>query len=580
MAASLRERFLPSCISYNIAHRSHSVKGGVPCPPARAPTLLGLGEALQEDATESTVRATVEQGTLRGSCRDDLAVFRGVPFAAAPVGTRRWRRPQPPPPWLGERDATSPGAMSIQPPPNAATAVPGDPTEQSEDCLFLNVWAPWPPGEALPVMVFLHGGGFVGGSAASLLYDGSALATAGVVLVTVNYRLGALGWLAHPALDDGEEGAAPGNFGLYDQLSALEWLQRNVGSFGGDASRVTLFGESAGAMSVAALLSTAAAGTLVRRAVLQSGPAAAMGGESAEDVARQFARELALERLDRERLEGLATDDILRAQGAVRASRVGVGPPFQPVVDGELLAAHPASLIAAHGVGGIELMVGTNKDEWRFWSLSDPNVRELGEGGLVDYVRGHLEAAGLPGCEAENLVTTFRAAREGRGQPAGPSDLHTALSTDWVFRVPAMRLAEAAVRRGSTVYAYLFEHESPFAGGLLGACHALELPFVFGTYRHPMIGVFSGTGPEVEELSRMMVAGWTSFAATGCPTLPGGPAWLPYETTRRATLRLGEEVTMSDAPMDPERAALAEIFGPYGEMEARLAPPRASSGLF
>jgi carboxylesterase type B len=226
----------------------------------------------------------------------------------------------------------------------------------------------------------------------------------------------------------------------------------------------------------------------------------------------------------------------------------------------------------------VDLLVGTNRDEWRFWSLSDAALRELGEPALITYVRRHIEAVGLEHrLDAETVVETFRSAREGRGQSMSTFDLHAAISTDWAFRVPTMRLAEAAREKGSAVYAYLFDWESPFGGGVLGSCHGLELPFVFGTYNHPMIAVFSGVGPEAEQLSNAMVSGWTSFAVSGRPLITGGPEWPIYDASGRATLRLGRTRDVLAAPMEEERSLLDAGFGPYGEFEARTAAPIAST---
>ena len=500
-----------------------------------------------------------------------ISVFRGIPYAAPPVGDLRFRPPRPVPAWEGARPSRF-APMSLQPPPDLAGAVPGDPAEQSEDCLYLNVFTPSPAaGADLPVMVWFHGGGFVSGSATSALYDGSLLALEGVVVVSVNYRLGALGWLAHPALETGggTEEAGFGNWGLLDQLAALAWVAGNVMAFGGDPANVTIFGESAGAMSVAALLATDAAGTTFRRAILESGAALALGQATSTRIAEDLSDELGLSSLTREALLSLPAEEILRAQIAIHPRYETLALPFQPVVDGGALRAHPAAAIAAGNARGVDLLVGTNRDEWRFWTLSNPALRDMDGERMTQALGRLIDNAGLTGrCDPAQTIAVYRSARAERGEPTGSDALYCAIASDWTFRVPAMRLATGA--GSANVFTYLFDWESPFGGGILGSCHALELPFVFGTHSNEYVALFSGTGEEAEELSRVMRAAWTSFAATG---EPGGGVvgeWPRYDAPRRATKRLGRTVEVLDAPMEQERAVLDDAFGPYGALETEL----------
>ncbi len=520
-------------------------------------------------------RAETTYGRVVGVRVDDLVVFRGIPYGAPPVGEWRFRPPQAPRPWSGEREATSFGPLSVQPPPGAGTAIPGDPSECSEDCLYLNVVTPACDGGARPVMVFVHGGGFTGGASSSALYAGERLARHGVVVVTFNYRLGALGWLAHPGLADPDRPeAGSGNFGLHDQLAALEWVAANISSFGGDPGNVTVFGESAGAMSVAALLATSAPRRLFRRAILQSGAAVALGPVDAEQIAEEVAAEAGLSRLTREGLAAIPAEELLRAQQAVASRHEQAGLSFQPVVDGGLLGQHPAAAMAAGSAAGVDLVVGTNRDEWRFWILSNPALRELDEDGLRRRLTHVLGGAGLAGrLDAAETAELYRRALEARGCPSAPADLYCALVSDLTFRVPAMRLALGA--SGARPYAYLFDWESPFGGGVLGSCHALELPFVFGTCANEIVSIFSGGGAEGEGLSEVMRTAWTDFAASG---EPGGEAvgeWPVYSPSRRETKRLGRVVEVLEAPMEEERAWLDSALGPYGVGEnARLSETR------
>ncbi|MHB8245069.1 MAG: carboxylesterase/lipase family protein [Acidimicrobiales bacterium] len=517
---------------------------------------------------------TTISGTVVGDREtDDLCVFKGIPYAAPPIGLLRLRAPRPVVPWRGDLDATSFAPMSIQPPPDPYTSVPGDPTDQSEDCLYLNVFSPDVTGNGggLPVMVWIHGGGYVSGSATSSLYAGDRLAQQGVVLVTVNYRLGALGWLAHPSLADPDMPEAGfGNWGLQDQIAALEWVRSNIASFGGDPQRVTVFGESAGAMSVAALLATSAPRRLFRRAILQSGAALALGEETGRRVAEELAAALGLAEVSRDALSELPASEILRAQMATSARYEILGLPFQPVIDGRVLPSHPAAAIAAGSAEGIDLLVGTNKDEWRFWTWSTPSLREMDGARLERLVGRLIEGVGLTGSlDPSATIDTYRLALQSRDESSAPSDIYSAISSDWTFRVPAMRLAATCEEGSSRAFAYLFDWASPFGGGVLGACHALDLPFVFGSCSNQFVAIFSGGGEEAEQLSEKMRAAWASFAATGSPECLEVGEWPAYDTERRATKRLGRVSEVIDAPMELERRWLDEAFGPYGEIETR-----------
>ncbi|MGA8682042.1 MAG: carboxylesterase/lipase family protein [Acidimicrobiales bacterium] len=511
-------------------------------------------------------------GRIRGTDEDGLVVFRGVPYAAAPVGHRRFRPPQPPQDWSDVRQANSFGPMCPQPPAAGLESIPGDPTEQSEDCLTLNIWTPGLEGAKRPVMVFLHGGGFVSGSSSVAVYHGAALARLGVVVVTLNYRLGVLGWLAHPVLTAPDDGGGFGNWGLRDQIAALGFVREDAARFGGDPANVTIFGESAGAMCVAALLAAPEARSLFRRAILQSGAATAVGASEAIRVAEALATELGIDKLSREALLARPVEDLLAAQQAVGAAQQASGMPFQPVVDGGVLLRHPAAAVADGSAEGADLLVGTNRDEWALFTFGASSVHEIDEARLLRLVRSTIRAAGLAeSIPAEEFIDVHRKARAARGEAVDPPSLYTALGTDWVFRVPAMRLLTAQTSHRGRAYAYLFDWETPFGGGGLGSCHALELPFVFGTADNPFVALFSGSGPEVEALSESMRAAWVAFARTGDPSA-GAPAvrdWPTYTATKRETMRLGRVIEPLSAPMEAERAWLDGRLGPYGEMETR-----------
>ena len=521
-------------------------------------------------------------GRLRGTVEDGLVVFKGVPFAAPPTGPLRLRSPKPPEPWPGVRDATAFGPVAPQPGPLPGETFAGDPTDQSEDCLYLNLWTPALDDAERPVMVWIHGGGFVTGSGGVGVYRGEHLARRGAVVVTINYRLGALGFLSHPNLADEHGGF--GNWGLADQAAALCWVRDHIRAFGGNPDNVTIFGESAGAISVAALLASPITRGLFRRAVVQSGAAVAVGVGSAARLAEVVAAELGLPEVSLETMQAVPVADLLAAQRRVLAEYEALGLPFQPVVDGRMLDRHPAAAIASGAAVGIDLLVGTNRDEWKFFTISNPKLAAIDDARVVRLMAAQLGAAGLSeAIRSDEFVDVVRRARLARGDSVQPAELYSAVSTDWIFRVPSMRLAEAQARVQRT-YAYLFDWETPFGGGILGSCHALEIPFVFGTVRNAAISVFCGSGPDAELLSEKMQAAWVAFARSGDPSSEPLGAWPGYGP-ERLTMRLGRRTEVTEAPMETERAWLDASLGPYGELEAaglervRLPPGREAEAV-
>ena len=545
-------------------------------------------------------------------------MFRGLPFARPPVGPLRFRPPEPPEPWSGVRDAARFGPSASQ---NGALVGPlmslGI-SRTGEDCLYLNVWTPAADRGRRPVLVWIHGGAFVLGSGSQMLYDGATLARRGdVVVVTVNYRLGALGFLR---LRDrfGERLPASGNEGLLDQVAALEWVRDEIAAFGGDPGSVTIFGESAGAMSCATLLGMPRARGLFHRAILQSGAAnylwpratasriadqvlTDLAVASPEDLrAAAPARLLAAQRrlfmdlmlgehhvlgtlspagqrvagavflgltLARRRFGGFTAPvargllDLLRRRGrrrrapaapemaALRALRTQ-GLPFQPVIDGDVIPRHPLAAIRDGAARGIPLLIGTNLDEARLFAPLDPEASTLDEAELLARCR---EA--IPGGTdaARRAIAVYRDARAARGERVEPGDLWFAIESDRTMRYPAMRLAALQAAHQPETYAYLFTWPSPAMGGLFGACHALELPFLFGTLEHPLIRPFTGKGPAAHVLAGQIQDSWIAFARTGRPAHAGIGDWPAYDTAHRRTMILDRQCRVEPAPRDAER---------------------------
>ncbi len=498
-------------------------------------------------------------GKVEGREEQGALVFRGIPFARPPVGELRLRPPVREEPWSGVRPALEHGATAPQ---NASMVgallgLPGG--QQEEDCLTLAVTTPACDGARRPVMFWIHGGGFVMGAGSQPVYESPALAVRGdVVLVTINYRLGALGWLALPALGD-EEGGVVGNLGLLDQIAALEWVRDCIDRFGGDPDNVTIFGESAGGMSVGTLLGTPRAAGLFRRAILQSGASHNVAPlETGARVAEVLMKELGLEPNAVERLRALPAGRILEAQGRalLQMAQQVRGIPFQPTLDGAVLSAPPLDALAGGLAHDVDVLVGTNADEWRLFGIADPKARDLDDEGLERRVERNVPGHDAKGrSHAKRAIETYRAARSGAGLAAAASDLWFAIEGDRFFGVPALRLAERKAARGGRVYKYLFTWKSPAMNGALGSCHALEIPFVFGTLATlPGLRAFVGDGPAAEALSQRMQDAWAAFAWTGDPSGPELGPWPAFDPDRAATMIFGAECGVAEGP---HRAELA-----------------------
>jgi para-nitrobenzyl esterase len=476
-------------------------------------------------------------GRVRGSSGEGLSVFRGIPFARPPVGPLRFGAPQPPEPWAGVRDTIEFGPAATQSAIDV-TYVPGFSLwegigETGEDCLTLNIWTPGLSGRR-PVLVWFHGGAFLKGAGSQDLYHGATLAGRGdVVVVTANYRLGAFGFLGL-----GDERFAA-NAGLLDQLAVLEWVGEHASAFGGDAGNVTIMGESAGAVSVAALMSCSRAAGRFHRAVAESGAGRRLpsAGRAAEMADRLLAR-LGIDRARSGALFELPAERILSAQVAVSVDvrRNDIGAGFQPWIDGDLLTQQSGDGLAAGSAAGVPFLAGTNEHEMDLWRVLEPGLRSLDETGLAERVQR------LVGEAAGDLVAAYRAARPA----AEPAQLWQAIWSDREFRIPTLRALEAQASRAAA-YAYLFTWPSPAPG--IGSCHGLELPFVFGTLDSKGSDAFAGSGPAAEALAATVQDAWLSFARSG------DPGWPAYEPSTRPTMLFGETCEVAHDPMAVERLA-------------------------
>ena len=512
---------------------------------------------LMSPAGSAIVEVTTRFGRLRGASDGRVATFKGIPYAAAPLGPMRFKPPAPSIPWAGVREAFQFGPQSLQ--TSADLALMGDSavigmmfeppenTPNSEDCLYLNVWAPAGGGRH-PVMFWCHSGGFFSGSGAMPHCDGANLAAAGqVVVVTVNHRLGLLGFLhLHDLAGDAYLGS--GNAGLLDLVAALTWVRENVAAFGGDPDNVTLFGESGGGAKVGALMSMPRARGLFQRAIIQSGAwARYREPEDATDIAFAVFEHLGLDHGDTQGLREVSVQRILEAQhvsmkrlmqrpqpidGSITDRHLG------PVRDAEVLPYHPRSVPALSLSAHVPLLMGTNRDEGTFFLSADPELYSLDEAGLLARVQGLL------GERAADVIEAYR-----RLSPrATPTDWMIEIMTDEIIRMPSIAQVERKLAVGSApVYAYLFAYETDVMGGRLRSPHGVEIPFAFDNV---VTDRFAGSDPRRIELAKCVSGAWAEFARSGRPACSKLPEWPAYEGQNRATMVLD---IVSEVVLDPER---------------------------
>jgi para-nitrobenzyl esterase len=475
-------------------------------------------------------------GVVRGRWENAVAVFRGVPYAEPPFGSRRFEAPVPVPRWDGTRDA-----LEFGPPVPQAThagsvmsSVSGSTADGSADCLTLNVWSPDLSAAGLPVMVWIHGGKYLEGTSASPHHDGATLAESGVVMISVNYRVGAEGF-AHIA-------GAPDNRGILDQVAALRWVQDNVAAFGGDPSNVTVFGQSAGAGCIAALLVMPTAAGLFRRAIAQSVPGTYFSVRLAAAMSTTIAAELGvratvgeLARIPPRALVD-ATDAVLQKMPEFVESwgAVALTPtPFSPVVDGVLLSDAPWRALTRGAARGIDLLVGHTRDEYSlFNSLLGKEVTDEQVTATLGRLAPALDDSGYRAAYPEAI----------------PAQLYETVNSDWLFRMPSLHLADAQHAGGGHAWAYelcwSFNQE-------LGASHSLDFLLVLGTLSIDDVRSHPSARPnaanEVMDVSHQMRTDWVRFATTG------NPGWAPYDPDTRSTRVYNADPTTQPYPEERSR---------------------------
>lgn len=489
----------------------------------------------------SHLLAKTTAGMVRGKAVEGGIVFKGIPFAAPPLGPRRFRPPESVEPWEGIREATQfgPACPQVQRTPSPILAR----TQQisvafDEDCLSLNVWTPAADDARRPTMVWLHGGGFMGAGCTWPFDDGTAFVRDNAILVTINYRLGPFGFLYLDTLFD--QADQTGNLGLLDQIAALSWVRDNSAAFGGDPDNVTVFGESFGAVCVQTLLGMPAARGLFRRAILQSAVQLYRRADTAHAIALQILKQLGVQAGDWAKLSTVPASQLVEASLNVRDPQPQFGSIWKPVVDGITLPDTPTRLVAAGHAKDVDLLVGYNADEWRILSFGSP-ARTMPAPDLASL----LATFSLT---PEDVYATYLASRGGTTE----QDVSAAVESDLTIIIPTIRLAQAQLRHMDRVWVYRFDWSTPVLDGILGAFHMLDLPFTFERYDNPAL---LGDDPP-KALGRDLHGALVRFAATGNPNGGALPYWPSYDLYRRQTMLFDVPCTVAENP----GAAIRELW--------------------
>ncbi len=509
-------------------------------------TIAGLGATAQAQAPGAAVVQTTA-GAVRGYEHGGVRIFKGVPYAASTAGANRWRAPKPPGPWRGVRDVVTFGDRSPQlfafPPNMLEEAIALGQEAMSEDCLSLNVWTPAADTAKRPVMLWLHGGNYTLGSGSGVRYDGVNLASKqDVVVVTVNHRLNAFGFLHLTGLDSARYPV--GNVGLLDCVAALQWVRDNIARFGGDPGCVTLFGQSGGAGKVSTLMAMPAAKGLFHRAVAQSGVALRhQSVDAATATTRRLMAQLGV--ADLPALEAVPVARLLAAMQAL--SPPGV---FAPVVDGVTLAGHPFDSDAHKQSAAVPLLLGSTLTETTFFRTTPLEPIDARE--LLQQVSRYT---GLRQDQAARLIELYRAQLPGEDEVG----LFQRLSTDWFLTADVARQAERKASLGvAPAYVYRFDKTAAARGGKLRAPHTQEIAYVFDNLAlaDPLVGPV--TAP-MQALADRTSTLWARFARTGRPSAPGVAAWPAYDIAGRAVMVIDDDTRVVHDPGPALRTAIAAL---------------------
>jgi len=486
-------------------------------------------------------------GKIRGSLENGLLVFKGIPYAQPPIGELRFINTVEKEPWEGILEAVEFGFIAPQP-DIVGSSIRYHP--QSEDCLTLNIWTPACDYKKRPVMFWIHGGGFHYGGAPSPRYNGKFLSKRGdICVITINYRLGALGNLYVP--DE------VSNLGFMDQVAALKWVHDNISNFGGDPNNITIFGESAGSTAVCTLLSMPAAKPFIRRAICQSGALDPQAHDSEGGIlaTKTLFSRLGLKPGDINAIRKINVEKLIKKEAEIRlenwAKRDWIG--YPPTIDENKVLEHPLIAINKGASKNVDLLIGTNLDENTFFSMLTPELQYIDWNGITDYINMILSKLHLDKTQIAKIINEFKHSRN------NPFDVLNAICTDFTFRYPSIKVAEAQVKHNNNTHMYLFTYRTPVLGGNYGATHALEIPFVFGTLDETEFGVYPKRDEINSKISELMMDSWISFARSGNPNHNEIPPWPTYDIDNRYTLLFGNEIKIEKDPSRTERLAMEDL---------------------
>jgi para-nitrobenzyl esterase len=545
--------------------------------PKRPPPAASAATSDATSAAASDALVQIDAGTLRGTHIGSTTAFRGIPYARPPIGELRWQPPLAPASWQGVKEATQPGSACTQ---RAEGLIPfiapmakaygsdftQPPVQSSEDCLYLDVWVPqWPAKQALPVMVWLHGGSNTVGSGSQSTYGGVSLTQHGVVLVTLNYRLGVMGFFSHPELSKESAHHSSGNYGLLDQLAALTWVKRNIAQFGGDPDNVTLFGESAGAIDAALLMTSPLSAGLFRRVISESGPAfgpartlseAEAFGSAVSALAPADAQSTPLQRL-----RALPAAEVEKL--VVRAKEHFPADITSATADGWVLPQSPQQAFLSGSIQKVDLLIGINGRELSAFRLSaaaapkaSGNQNSVADaGGFKKFSAAARPYFGVWTNPAIALYFGKILVRRTAGLDQAANDL--------IGACPVGAIASLTKDAGQRVFVYRFDRSIPGKGEAeLGAFHSLEVPYVFGSLADPEWQWLPST-PDDAALSNLLQTYWTDFAKSGDPNASGLPSWPTWGNDRMEFLVINKDASVSS------QRNFAPLFSRLGANELR-----------
>ena len=502
--------------------------------------LITLSASMKVSAQMEHPKVQTPSGIIIGRTRDDIQTFLGIPYAAPPIGERRFLPPGPAPAWTGEFDGSE---MGLACPSIGKSDALFPPEPWSEDCLTLNVWTPDASNGSRPVMVWIHGGSLTSGTTRYELYDGRNLAQRGdIVVVSIQYRLGLLGWM-NVSEFGGEAYTSSGNNGLLDMITALRWIQENIEYFGGDPTNITVAGESAGAIGISALLNTPLAEGLFQQAIIQSAsPTSMVTNEVSQALGRVVAEQANVNSL--EGLQNLSVEEILNIQTDVLAKPdLSIGPVLDDIV-------FKNSLLESIDMGNraVPILIGTNLNEFRLWMLYSNLLKRL----PLDYYKPWLNA--ITGGRADEMFDIYRSEKPGYSD----AEIGAELVTDAAARIPSIRLAEALSSQGQDVWMYLFTLQSNIEDGWLGSPHGAELGFMFNNLKAQVVSHMfdiSADQDAYQTFAYTMQDAWINFIRQGNPNTDTLGEWSKYDADKRLTMILDFDSQLESDPMSVERVS-------------------------